>query len=71
MEFYPVRCRIPDHLKRIGKNQQWLADMTGMSKQTISDIINLRHANITIKKAALIAYYLNCKIDDLFVMEWR
>ncbi|MNW64008.1 helix-turn-helix protein [compost metagenome] len=71
MEFYPVRCRIPELLKKIGKNQQWLADITGMSKQTLSDIVRLRNDNITIRKAALIAYYLNCKIDDLFEMEWR
>ncbi|MCM3703781.1 helix-turn-helix transcriptional regulator [Paenibacillus macerans] len=71
MELYPVRCRIPQLLKKIGKNQQWLADITGMSKQTISDIVRLRNDNITLRKAALIAYYLNCKIDDLFEMEWR
>lgn len=71
MELHPIRCRIPELLKKIGKNQQWLADVTGMRKQYISDIIHLRNSNITIKRAALIAYHLNCKIDDLFVMEWR
>jgi putative transcriptional regulator len=71
MELYPVRCRIPELLRKIGKNQQWLADKTGLSKQTISDIVHLRNANITIKRAALIAHYLNCKIDDLFILEWR
>ncbi len=71
MELYPVRCRIPEHLRKIGKNQQWLADKTGLSKQTISDIVNLRNANIKIRRAALIAHYLDCKIDDLFDMEWR
>lgn len=71
MELYPVRCRIPELLKKIGKNQQWLADMTGLSKQTISDIVHLRLANITMRRAALLAYYLNCKIDDLFDWDWR
>ncbi|MEK4185616.1 helix-turn-helix domain-containing protein [Paenibacillus sp. FSL L8-0494] len=71
MELVPVSCRIPYLLKKIGKNQQWLADKTGLSKQRVSDIVHLRMDNISIQRAAVIAYYLNCKIDDLFVWEWR
>ncbi|WP_211749893.1 helix-turn-helix transcriptional regulator [Paenibacillus sp. Marseille-Q4541] len=67
----PVRCRIPELLKKKGKNQQWLADRTGMSKQRISDIVHLRMNNISIQRALLIAYYLNCKVEDLFEWEWR
>lgn len=71
MELVPVRCRIPVLLKQIGKNQQWLADRTGLGKQRISDIVHLRMDNISIQRAALIAYYLDCKVDDLWVWEWR
>ncbi|NJJ38585.1 helix-turn-helix domain-containing protein [Paenibacillus apii] len=71
MELVPVSCRIPELLKKVGQNQQWLADKTGLSKQRISDIVHLRMDNITIRRAALIAYYLNCTMDDLFVWEWR
>ncbi|MBY9081246.1 hypothetical protein D3C75_959080 [compost metagenome] len=71
MELIPVSCRIPQLLKRIGKNQQWLADKTGLSKQRVSDIVHLRMNNISIQRAAIIAYYLNCTIDDLFVWELR
>lgn len=71
MELLPVSCRIPYLLKKIGKNQQWLADNTGISKQRISDIVHLRMDNITIQRAAVIAHFLNCRIDDLFVWEWR
>lgn len=71
MELVPVRCRIPVLLKRIGKNQQWLADRTGLGKQRISDIVHLRMNNISIQRAALIAYHLDCKVDDLWVWEWR
>jgi DNA-binding Xre family transcriptional regulator len=71
MELLPVSCRIPYLLKKIGKNQQWLADITGISKQRISDIVHLRMDNITIQRAAIIAHFLNCSIDDLFVWEWR
>lgn len=71
MDLIPVSCRIPNLLKKAGQNQQWLADKTGIGKQGISDIVHLRKDNITIRRAALIAYYLNCSIDDLFVWEWR
>ncbi|MCM3130987.1 helix-turn-helix transcriptional regulator [Paenibacillus sp. MER 78] len=71
MDLIPVRCRIPDLLERKGKNQQWLAEKTGMRKQRISDIVHLRMDNISIKRAALIAYHLECRLDDLFEWEWR
>jgi len=71
MELIPVSCRIPELLKRIGQNQQWLADKTGLSKQRISDIVRMRTDNITIQTAAIIAHYLKCTINDLFVWEWR
>lgn len=71
MELVPVRCRIPELLKRINKNQQWLADRTGISKQRISEYVNLRVDNITMKRAVLIAYHLDCLVDDLFEWEWR
>jgi len=71
MELVPVSCRIPVLLKKIGKDQQWLADKTELSKQRISDIVRMRTDNITIIPAATIAHYLNCTINDLFVWEWR
>lgn len=71
MEPVPVRCRIPELLKRIDKNKQWLADRTGISKQRISEYVNLRVDNITMKRAVLIAYHLDCFVDDLFEWEWR
>ncbi|MFF2016269.1 helix-turn-helix domain-containing protein [Paenibacillus sp. NPDC058177] len=81
MELVPVRCRIPELLVRranmepptspIKINQQWLADSIDMSKQQLSDYINLRRKNMRLQKAHLIAYYLDCLVDDLYVMEWR
>lgn len=70
-QLVPVRCRVPELLRKLGKNQQWLAEVTGMSKQTLSDIVTLRNDNIKMKKAALIAFHLKCDIDDLYVWEWR
>ncbi|MEK4328964.1 helix-turn-helix domain-containing protein [Paenibacillus sp. FSL R7-0312] len=83
MELVPVRCRIPELLVRRRKmesstsqikiNQQWLADKIGISKQQMSDYINLRsgYTSMSIQRAALIAYHLDCLQDDLFVWEWR
>lgn len=71
MEYVPVRCRIPEHLQRLGKNQKWLAEKMGLPKQRISDIVNLKADNITIQRAALLAYHLECGIDDLWKWGWR
>jgi len=71
MELVPVRCRIPELLHRLGKNQQWLANVTGISKQRISEIVNLHEYNISLTRAVLIAYHLRCSVDDLFEWEWR
>ncbi|WP_445935900.1 helix-turn-helix transcriptional regulator [Paenibacillus sp. FSL L8-0696] len=71
MELVPVRCRIPEHLNRLGKNQQWLADVSGISKQRISEIVNLQKYNITITRAIILAHHLRCSVDDLFVWAWR
>ncbi|WP_375104611.1 helix-turn-helix domain-containing protein [Paenibacillus sp. RS8] len=71
MELVPVRCRIPELLVRIDKKQQWLADKLGISKQQMSDIINMRYEDMTLKRAAMIAYHLDCQIEDLHEWELR
>ncbi|MFF2909956.1 helix-turn-helix domain-containing protein [Paenibacillus sp. NPDC057934] len=81
MELVPVRCRIPELLVRRAKmesstsrikiNQQWLADKVSMSKQQLSDYIHLRSKNMRLQRAQMIAYHLDCLVDDLFVWEWR
>lgn len=68
MEFIPVRCRIPDLLFRLGKDQQWLADVTGKAAQKISDYCNMRTI-MNLRTAKLIAHFLKCDIGDLYV--WR
>jgi len=70
MEPVPVRCRVPTLLKRIGKDQQWLADVTGKSKSQISDYCTLRKV-MNIRTAVLIAHYLKCTLDDIYVWEFR
>jgi hypothetical protein len=70
MELVPVKCCIPEILNRIGKEQQWLADMTGKKKQQISDYCTMRDV-MNLRTAALIAFVLKCKIDNLYVWELR
>lgn len=65
----PIRCRIPELLEKIGQDQQWLADMSGYSRQRISDICNMRNRSIIgLEVAHHIASIIGCKIDDLY--EW-
>lgn len=71
MELVPIRCRIPDLLVRVGKNQQWLADKLGIGKQQMSDIIRMRYPDMTLSRAANIAYHLDCQIEDLHQWELR
>jgi hypothetical protein len=67
MDPNPVRCRIPDLLLRIGKDQQWLAEISHKSKTQISDYCTLRKV-MNIRTAALLAHFLKCSIDDIY--EW-
>lgn len=70
MEPYPIRCRIPELLLKIGKDQQWLADMTGKSKSQISDYCTLRKV-MNLRTAVIMAFFLKCKIDDIYVWDTR
>lgn len=73
MVFVPIRCRIPEHLKRIDKTQQWLADHSDMSKSQLSDYIHMRrNVVLGLAKAKHIATLLNLKrIDDLYIWDRR
>ena len=68
MEFIPVRCRIPELLTSIGKDQQWLAVVSEKGPQKISDYCNMRTI-MNLRTAKLMAHYLKCDIGDLYV--WR
>lgn len=71
MELVPISCHIPELLHKIGKNQRWLADRTGMSEQRISDIVNLRVLNIRLATAMIIASAIGCRVEALFSWGWR
>ncbi|GKU76893.1 helix-turn-helix domain-containing protein [Paenibacillus sp. L3-i20] len=65
MDPNPVRCRIPELLLKIGKDQQWLAGVTKKSKTQISDYCTMRKT-MNFRTAALISHFLKCKIDDIY-----
>lgn len=70
MELVPVRCRLPELLNRIGKDQQWLADISGKGRQKISDYCTMRSI-MNLRTAALLADYLRCAIDDIYEWKWQ
>lgn len=70
MELVPVRCRVPQLLIKIGKDQRWLANESGKAESKISDYCAMRSI-MNLRTAALLARILKCKIDDIYVWEWQ
>ena len=66
-----VRCRIPELLDKIGKNQQWLSEKTGIPKSRISEIAHFKVRNPSIDKLMHIAVCLRVYIDDLYEWKWE
>ncbi|MEK4846408.1 helix-turn-helix transcriptional regulator [Bacillus sp. FSL W8-0183] len=64
------QCHIPNLLKEKNWTQADLARATGLTPQTIFQIIN-QPVDIRIKTAAKIAMSLGCRIDDLFEFRIR
>lgn len=68
----PIRCRIPDILRSRGKDQQWLADITGLSKQRISDYARMRGNRVmSLPIAYKIATALNVDLHELYEWRWQ
>lgn len=66
MDFKAIRCRIPDLLHNIGQGTPWLCAKTGISRQRMSDYINLRYI-MSLPTAVLIADTIGCAVDDIYV----
>lgn len=67
MVYKPGRCLLKQCLHKIGKDQQWLSDVTGISKAQISMYVNRRRV-MALETAMTIAGAIGCSIDDLY--EW-
>lgn len=66
MDIVPIRCRIPDLLHNIGKDNPWLCAETGISRQRLSDYIRLRYV-MSLQTAVIIADAIGCAVDDIYV----
>jgi len=67
MTYCPGRCQLRSLLRQRKKNQQWLAEVTGIDKYRISNYANNRGImNLTTAKN--ISAALHCSIDELY--EW-
>lgn len=67
MVYKPGRCLLKQRLKEIGRTQQWLSEITGITKSQISDYATNRRV-MTLSTAKTIANAIGCNIDDLY--EW-
>lgn len=67
MVYQPGRCLLKQLLHKIGKDQQWLSDVTGISKSQIS-MYAMNRRIMTLPTAMTIASAIGCSIDDLY--EW-
>jgi transcriptional regulator with XRE-family HTH domain len=65
MGYRPGRCLLARRLREIDKNQQWLSEVTGISKTQISNYAtNSRYMSLS--SAKTIAVAIGCTIDDLY-----
>jgi DNA-binding XRE family transcriptional regulator len=64
----PVKNRLKEILDEKGIKQVWLAEKIGVTRGTISNIINNRYAT-TIELGFKIAEILNVDFDDIFYYE--
>jgi len=67
MVYKPGRCLLKQLLHKISKDQQWLSDVTGISKTQISEYANDKRT-MMLATAKTISKALGCSIDDLY--EW-
>lgn len=63
------QCLISILLERRGMSLGQLSNLTGISKQRLSDYANGVRPSMNIKTAKIIAIALNCSIEDLY--EWK
>ncbi|OMF00253.1 hypothetical protein BK124_11375 [Paenibacillus amylolyticus] len=65
MGYKPGRCLLTKRLREIKRSQQWLADVTGIPKSSISEYANKKRT-MSIATAMTIAAAVGCYIDDLY-----
>lgn len=68
MPFLVQRSRLKPLLQQIGKTQQWLAEITDISPQKISDYANNRR-RMPLEDCKTCAEAIGVTMDELF--EWK
>lgn len=68
MDPNPVKCLVPQHLRKMKKTQRWLAKRLGESEQQVSNYVNMERI-LGLIKAKKWATILGCTIDELYLWE--
>jgi len=63
-----VKNRLKEILDERGIKQNWLSEKAGITKQTMSNLINNRF-NVSLESAIKIVKALDLKIEDVFYIE--
>ena len=63
-----VKNRLKEILDERGIKQNWLSEKAGITKQTMSNLINNRF-NVSLESAMKIVKALDLKIEDVFYIE--
>jgi DNA-binding XRE family transcriptional regulator len=63
-----LKCRIRVRLAELEKSQKELAEYMGVSKQTVNGWVTGRVIP-PMEKGFIIAEYLKCRVDDLWVLD--
>jgi len=63
-----VKNRLKEILDERGIKQNWLSEKAGITKQTMSNLINNRF-NVSLESAIKIVKALDLKIEDVFYID--
>jgi plasmid maintenance system antidote protein VapI len=65
MVYKPGRCLLTKRLREIRRSQQWLSEITGIPKSSVSEYATNRRT-MSLATAMTIAAAIGCYIDDLY-----
>lgn len=65
MVYKPGRCLLTKRLREIRRSQQWLSEITGIPKSSVSEYATNRRT-MSLATAMTIAAVIGCYIDDLY-----
>lgn len=69
MAFLLGECLLLDHIKKNGLTRAAFAKHMGCSRSYVTQLINGK-ANMSLEFAINTAHFLNCRVTDLYVLNW-